>query len=367
MKTTILSACSVFLILIIFISCSQEEITPNVSKSTLSLSTPDYNYLAVSQSEGYLGRVLFYDKSVSVNNSISCASCHNQALAFSDHKRFSSGFESLTTSRNSPPIQNLMGAFGNGDIGFGTTGNQSLFWDGRENKLEEMVLKPITHNTEMGMRSPEDLVGKLKSTSYYPVLFENAFGSENITVDRISKALAGFVASIESNKSRFDINQNTLVNSFSEQEKRGQDLFFGTYNCNSCHNLLLPTGYDPSSLSNEMVNIGLEMQTEDAGFGGVTQSSGDHGKFKIPNLRNVAVTGPYMHDGRFETLGEVIDHYSTEVKNSPNLDPRLKANGQPLVLNIPGEDKADLIAFLHTLTDQNLISNPKYSNPFEEE
>jgi cytochrome c peroxidase len=260
-----------------------------------------------------------------------------------------------------------MGALNGDTFGIFTSG-QSLFWDGSETDLQNLVLKPITHRIEMGMRSPQDLVDKLRTVSYYEELFNNAYGSPEITVDKISEALAGFVGSIESNKSKFDVNLNTLENSFSEMEMRGQDLFFGDYDCGSCHQLQLPFGYDPTTAAfGEMVNIGLDLQTTDPGFADVTGSPQDHGKFKIPNLRNVELTAPYMHDGRFETLGEVIDHYSSGVVNSSTLDPRLMQNGQPEVLNIPSEDKAALIAFLKTLTDYDMVTDPKYSNPFQEQ
>ena len=366
MKTTTLSAFAVLMVVILIASCSREEMNPKVSKSSISLTAPNYDYLAVDRNTGYLGRVLFYDKSLSVNNSISCASCHKQELAFSDHEQFSNGFENLRTSRNSPPIQNLMGTLN--DNTFGMPNDQTLFWDGSETDLRSLVLKPITHRVEMGMRSPQDLVEKLRSISYYEELFNNAFGSPEITADKVSEALAGFVGSIESNKSRFDVNLNTLENSFSEMEKRGEELFFGDYDCGSCHQLQLASGYNPNTAAfGEMVNIGLVMQTQDPGFADVTENPQDHGKFKIPNLRNVALTAPYMHDGRFETLEEVIDHYSTGVVNSANLDARLMENGQAVSLNIPPEDKQALIAFLHTLTDQDMVTDPKYSNPFQEQ
>lgn len=361
MKTTILSSIAVFTAVLLIVSCSREELDPKVSKSSISLTAPDYDYLAVSKNKGYLGRVLFYDKSLSVNNSISCASCHKQALAFSDTKRFSTGFENMETSRNTPPIQNLGGV---SDITFPESEEPVLMWDGRENNLQEMVMSPVVNHIEMGMRSQEDLVNKLKEKAYYKTLFEQAYGDQNITFSRVSEALAGFTASIVSQNSKFDLNTFNGEQNFSTVENQGLQLFFGKYNCGSCHKLHNPVGYDEPTVS-PLVNIGLDVEYEDQGQGALDGNPANNGKFKIPNLRNVALTAPYMHDGRFESLSEVIDHYSTGVKNNPNLDDRLKESGQPVVFNIPESDKAALIAFLHTLTDNRLITDPKYSDPFQ--
>ncbi|MGB0176875.1 MAG: cytochrome-c peroxidase, partial [Owenweeksia sp.] len=139
------------------------------------------------------------------------------------------------------------------------------------------------------------------------------------------------------------------------------------YDCGSCHQLTSPTGYFAfDKLNSELVNIGLDAVYNDKGFGAVSGNTADNGKFKIPNLRNIALTAPYMHDGRFKTLEEVLDHYSTGIENNPNLDSRLKdAAGKPVVLNITSSDKQDLIAFLQTLTDNELVTDPRFSDPFK--
>ncbi len=311
--------------------------------------------------------MLFYDKSLSINNSVSCGSCHKQSIAFSDNKAFSRGFENFQTTRNTPPIQNLgLGVFVLTPGPFGNQG-QALFWDGRERLLKNMVVQPVFNHVEMGMRDTKKIQAKVASRPYYEDLFLQAFGDKEITFERIAEALTGFVASIESSASAFDISKRGpgFNGAMGEAEQRGLELFFGKYNCGSCHNLFSPAGYS-EPLESELLNIGLDMTYADKGKGALTGKESDNGKFKIPNLRNIALTAPYMHDGRFATLEEVLDHYNTGVKDHPNLDDRLKdASGHAQVLNITESERRDMLAFLNSLTDRQLISDPKYSNPFK--
>lgn len=349
-------------------SCSKEPNASHVNSRTLDLDA-NFSYRATSPEIGHLGRVLFYDKSLSLNNGVSCGSCHLQSKAFADNSQFSKGFERLETSRNTPPIQNL------------TEFDQALFWDGRERLLQNMVMQPIFNHVEMGMSNTSELTNKVAERIYYQELFLRAFGDDEITFERISGALSAFTSSIVSQGSRFDqslisfvpVSQTGLL---SIEETEGMNLFFEKYNCGSCHNVFSTKGYDTPSSSitpfpssavenSEMVNIGLESNYTDNGRGALTGDSEDNGKFKIPNLRNIALTGPYMHDGRFSTLEEVIDHYNDGVKNHPNLDSRLKdENGMPKLMNITSLEKKKIIAFLGSLTDTELITNPKFSDPF---
>jgi|SRR6185436_547162 len=298
-----------------------------------------------------LGKVLFYDTHLSVNNGISCASCHKQTLAFSDDKAFSSGFQNELTSRNAPPIQNLRDNF-------------RLFWDGRENLLEEMVLMPILNHVEMGMADEAALVERVRNQSYYHDLFEKAYGSADVTPTGIAEALSQFVKIIQVSNTRVD--QNNL----SALEKSGQQLFFEKYECNTCHLTQSPFGgggYGGGGTTNNagFVNIGLDAVSADPGLKNVTHKDEDAGKFKIPNLRNVALTAPYMHDGRFSSLEEVIDHYSHGIANHPNLDSRLKdEDGKPKQLNITSQEKTAIVAFLNAMTDFDMISDKGLSNPF---
>lgn len=356
--------------LLVVYSCSKDT-AYNTNSRTLDLSE-DYQYDMGNDEMAKLGRVLFYDKTLSVNNAVSCGSCHKQAFAFSDNRAGSRGFENFETPRNTPPIQNL------GFSGFVTLGSisnnsnigQALFWDGRERILQNMVVQPIFNHVEMGVRNTNDLVSRVKERSYYPELFKGAFQDENVTFERISEALMGFVQNIRSHSSPFDrMFMNASTNkSLSAREQKGMDLFFGKYDCGSCHQLHSPTGYNSGfeEPNSELLNIGLDAVYTDKGLGDVTGNPADDGKFRIPNLRNVALTAPYMHDGRFGTLEEVLDHYSTGIENNTNLDQKLRdPSGKPLVLNISKEDKQQIIAFLHALTDNQMITDPRFSDPFK--
>jgi cytochrome c peroxidase len=306
--------------------------------------------------------VLFYDKQLSINNSVSCASCHKQAFAFADNAKLSRGFENRITSRNSMPIQNI----GTPLFGFGFQGDpiffpQALFWDGREHDLNALVLRPIVNHVEMGITDLDMLVEKLKKVPYYKDLFIEAFGSEEITTDRVGTAVAAFMRNITSRNTRFDqaMNGNGQL---TPNELRGFALFFEKYDCNSCHQVQDPNGYIEAGTFS---NIGLDPVYTDNGVALVTKNQTDNGSFKIPSLRNVALTAPYMHDGRFKTLDEVLDHYSNGIANHPGLDNRLKdANGGPMRMNISKSEKEAIIAFLNSLTDYSMIHDPKFSNPF---
>lgn len=325
-----------------------------------------------------LGRVLFYDKLLSENNAISCASCHQQEAGFSDKgKAFSEGFEGKFTPRNSMSIVN-------------TADNGFYFWDGRTPTLEALALQPVRNHIEMGLDRIPNLEKKLADAPYYTDLFEKAFGSKEITKDKISKALAQFVHSLVSKSSKFDIGLTNNFANFTASEKRGEKLFLKDLYCGQCHN-----GNDldgrggnfgwsgGNDLNRSSANIGLAMEYNDPGIGGIMTSTeaiiSNNGVFKVPSLRNVALTAPYMHDGRFKTLEEVIDHYSDGVADHPNLDSRIRFFNQITGWNGGGQDstldknirlgltpqqKTDLIAFLQTLTDTKFIQDKKFSNPF---
>ncbi len=347
MKTkTYLLPCSVLLIFLEISSCRKpaSELTPKPV-------TPDFTEPVSLGPVGNLGRVLFYDTRLSVNNSISCASCHKQALAFSDNAAFSRGFENKLTLRNTIAVQNIFSG------GFGQ--NSSLFWDGREEFLENMVLQPIVNHVEMGMNNISDLVERVRNTPYYDELFKKAYGqSTTINAARIADALAWFITDISSFQTRYQQWKYGL-NDLTAIEKQGDMLFFGKYNCGSCHQL------QGLAYEKKFMNIGLDLNYSDAGRQHVTHDPADAGKFKVPDLRNVAITAPYMHDGRFKTLDEVLEHYSHNIAAHPNLDSLLKSStNQPLRMNISDQEKEALIAFLKTLTDYTMISNPDLSNPF---
>lgn len=354
----------------IAISCESE--VPQASlRADLELPASPYYYgQFVNSDQATLGRVLFYDRQLSINNSISCASCHKQSLAFADNVAKSVGFAGKMTTRNSMPIQNL----GFDGLVFlskeedtllidrGPIVEKSLFWDGREKVLSTMVIRPIVNHVEMGITDLESLNKKLASISYYRPLFEKAFGSSDVSTDKVGMALQAFLHSINSNNTRFDLAQRGEL-LLSSLEQKGSELFMSKYDCNSCHQVGSPNGY---IFAGTFANIGLDEDYQDEGLARVTNQAQDDGKFKIPSLRNVALTAPYMHDGRFATLDEVVEHYSEGIADNENLDARLRRlDGTPQRFNIPAEDRAALIAFLKTLTDESMLRDERFADPFK--
>lgn len=329
-------------------------LTPNIAGQD---NTPADN--AVTDQGATLGRVLFYDKTLSLNKTVSCASCHHQALGFSDSAVLSKGFLGGLTARNSMSLVNAR-----------YYPAKHFFWDERAATLEAQVLTPIQNSVEMGMQL-DTLVNRLKATTYYPVLFAKAFGDTTINSDRISKALSQFVRSIISYKSKYDAGRSqvppgadpvqTPYNNFTAQENQGKQLFFSPLTaCATCHGTETFTA--PGNR-----NDGIENPSVDEGVGGVTNIIAQVGNFKVPSLKNIELTAPYMHDGRFATLEQVVEHYNSGIQANANLAPQLKnPNGTPKRLNLSDEQKASLVAFLKTLTDTAITTDEKFSNPFKQ-
>lgn len=349
----------------IFYSCKKDQNAPSNGTGTVYLDLPEktYNYFGNVQlgdefnDKATLGRVLFYDQHLSLNNSISCASCHKQANAFSDNVAFSRGYENKLTGRNSMAIENINN--NNFFVPGGELSGGTLFWDGRENNVQSLVTKPISNHVEMGIENVSVLPQKLAALPYYKDLFAKAFGAEEITVDKMTEAMYYFLIAIRADATRFDAYMQGN-GQLSALEISGMALFNNTYNCNNCHHV-----FNGSYTSLDFMDIGLDMNGKDKGKGAITGLATDMGRFKIPNLRNVALTAPYMHDGRFKTLDEVLDHYSHNIKNDVNLDSKLKVNGEPTRMNISTQDRQAIIAFLNTLTDYKMVTDPKFSNPFK--
>ena len=309
-----------------------------------------------------LGRVLFYDKRLTQNKRGSCASCHKQEYSFADNRRFSKGYSGILTTRNAPTLLNL-------------NPEHDFFWDMREDHLYEMVLKPILNPDEMGIYSMDTVLQRLEEAGFYADLFQDAFGTPDITTDRIGHALNQFVLSIRSDQSQFDselqANYATWNPSVGPVVQIGQIAFGDRGRCFTCHG-----GPDTNERrfsdinGNEIVifeaNIGLDTVYADIGAGAFDPDK--EGVFKVPTLRNIALTAPYMHDGRFQTLEEVIDHYSDDVQPHPNLDSRIKnsLDGTPFNANFTEEEKEGLLAFMQFFTDYSVTTAEKWSNPFEE-
>ena len=314
-------------------------------------NTPNNN--PITNPGATLGRVLFYDKKLSANNTIACASCHNQEDGFSDTAILSVGFEGGLTGRNSMGLANAK--FYN---------NGRFFWDERAETLEDQVLMPIQDAVEMGL-TLDELENKIGAETYYKVLFARAFGDSIATRERISLSLAQFIRSMVSYESKFDAGlaatNNPQVNfpNFTASENLGKNLFFSNRTrCSDCHDTNAFVG-------DQARNNGLDAILADVGVTGVAGGNNDRGAFKVGSLRNIELTAPYMHDGRFATLGDVVDHYDNGIQNSNDLDNRLRvAGGQVRRLNLTPAERQGLIDFLMTLTDNNFISDEKYSDPF---
>ena len=295
-----------------------------------------------------LGRRLFQETALSADRSISCASCHAAATGFSDSRRFSSGVRGQLGTRQSMALINL-------------AWKREFFWDGRARSLRDQVLIPIQDPTEMA-ETLEAVVGKLSGIPEYPALFEKAFGTPRIDAERIALALEQFVLTLTGFRSRFDGSIQGKA-SLSDLERRGLELFM-TENeprmgqrgadCFHCHGGMLFTDH-------QFHDNGLDLEPSDPGRAGVTRRNSDRGKFVTPTLRNIARTAPYMHDGRFQTLEEVVRHYSEGVQASPNLDPNL-AKHTAGGLHLSPDDQSALVAFLKTLSEpmgQTSVSQPE--------
>ena len=324
----------------------------------------------INNAKATLGRVLFYDNKLSRNEKINCASCHHQELAFADNKAFSEGFDGELTLRNSlalGSVANFKSSY-EGSNGGGLappTQQQFFFWDERAHTIAEQSTMTIQDDIEMGMDLNE-LAGRLAQEPHYKVLFNKAYNTEAVQPEMITDALQEFINAIVSTQTRFDDglaarkgDVGSTFSNFTQQENQGKALFI--QHCSSCH------GANMSISQETVANNGLDQDYTDLGVGKVTGNPTDVGKFKVPFLRNIALTAPYMHDGRFATLEEVVEHYNSGVKMHQNLDHRLRApdGNSPRRLNLSNTEKAALVAFLETLTDQELVTASRFEDPFK--
>lgn len=301
----------------------------------------------------YLGRKLFYETRLSKGNQFSCANCHQQKLAFADETSFSMGIDGLT-KRNSLSLANLLWV-------------RNFFWDGRVASLEAQAVIPMTDPHEMGQALAVS-VEKLKQDAHYPLLFKAAFGSTEISEEKMLKAIGQFERTLISAHSPYDDYLNGKYQP-TEQELRGMNLFMTSptpeknirgANCGQCHG-------SPKMYKELFHNNGLDSVIKrDAGRMGITGQQMDNGRFRVPTLRNIALTAPYMHDGRLKTLEEVVDHYNDHIQESETLSPFIaKTTNQPggKSLLLSEQEKKDIISFLLLLTDSTFINNPDFSDP----
>ncbi|MNJ97502.1 Cytochrome c551 peroxidase precursor [compost metagenome] len=300
---------------------------------------PAYNFENNEQTYAKfnLGRFLFYDPLLSSDGTVSCATCHAQSHAFAGHNTpLSAGVNGALGTRNSPAIFNM-------------AWSPAFMWDGGINHIEVMPIAPLTNPVEMN-ETLGNIVLKLQQSDKYKELFIKAYGSEEITDQKVLKAFTQYMMMIVSNNSKYDKVKRGEA-TFTEAEQQGYVLF--QQKCSQCHT-------EPLFTDHSYRNNGLDLSFSDEGRFLITQEESDKGKFKVPSLRNVALTYPYMHDGRFFTLNDVLNHYSNGIQHTPTLDPLLE-NGIPL----PGNEKSVLIAFLKTLSDYDLLNDSWLAEPKE--
>jgi len=320
------------------------------------------SFTSYDNSLATLGRVIFYDKNLSHDRNISCASCHDQALGFADAKAFSEGVNGRTTSRNSLALGSVFsfreyyGSPQNGGIPF--------FWDNSANTVQEQSKRTFANEDEMNMKM-EEVIARIKEEDFYKPLFNAAYASNEVTEEGVLDAISEFVGSIGSYNSTYDqalanhYNNNSFslrnieaVNfpEFTEAQNKGKNLYLS--NCASCHGQVngLPGAIE--------ANNGLDMEYSDKGINGQSL-------FKVPTLRNITLTAPYMHDGRFNTLEEVVDHYSSNIEPHENLSFALKDGNKAKQFNFSQEDKKNLIEFMGTFIDQEFLTAERYSDPFK--
>jgi cytochrome c peroxidase len=326
-------------------ACRKSDAVPAARKLTLEVPAgfppPEdlFRDNPITQEGFDLGKKLFYDGRLSKDGQFPCASCHQQFAAFStfDHA-LSHGVADQFTTRNAPGLFNL-------------AWHRELHWDGGINHLEVQPLAPITAPNEMG-ETVEAVVTKLNSDSRYREMFRAAFGDETINSQRMLKAMAQFMGMMVSANAKYDqVKQGKA--SFTAAEQSGYTVFQAK--CGSCHKEPLFT-----DLSYRNTGLPLDPGLRDAGRMRITNKREDSLKFKVPSLRNVEVTAPYGHDGRFFSLGAVIDHYRFFAVDGPTTDPLIKRR-----IGMSDNEKADLVQFLRTLTDQSFLKDPRFAEPVE--
>ena len=342
-------------LILVCVGCANDD--GNFKPTELSLDVPEIfadNLLApviptdnpLTVEGVTLGKKLFFDNILSANGTKSCASCHSPQKAFSDNTPTSTGIDGIAGTRNSMPLFNLAWNY-----------SDRFNWDGKALSLESQAEEPVENPIELHS-DWNNVIVRLQAHPEYPSLFEEAFNSTTITKELTTKAIAQFERTLISANSKFD-NYSLGLATLTQQELNGLDIFLreDKGDCFHCHG----NPNNPLWTDNDFHNNGLDSEFSDLGLGAVTGDPNDNGKFRSPSLRNLAFTAPYMHDGRFETLDEVIEFYSTGLQNSPTIDPLMKNIDQGGV-QLSDNEKADLKAFLLTLSDPSFITNPDFQN-----
>ena len=350
----------VFIGIVFFLSCKKDKVgyfpTPyqlEIPSHFPAMEIPEDNPMTVEGVE--LGRYLFYEKKLSGDNTMSCGSCHSPNSAFSDPNQFSTGINGTQGTRNSMVLINL---------GW----NKFFFWDGRAKTLEEQILIPVEDPIEMHETWPRAML-KINHDPAYRKRFLEAFNVEQADSTHAAKAIAQFLRTMISGKSKFDVmykfenglslssQEQTIYSNITLSEWGGYDLFksLNGADCFHCHN-------GPLMQVQKFSNNGLDATFIDKGRGAITGNANDDGKFKVPTLRNIAFSAPYMHDGRLATLDDVINHYSHFIQMSPTIDPLIEFASQGGV-QLDAQEKSLIKQFLLTLSDEEFINNPAFRAP----
>lgn len=331
------------------VGCAKQDQKPNhtyvfVKPANFPEPTYTFNNNPVSKEGFLLGRKLFFDPLLSKDGSVSCNNCHIQSTAFADAQQhpLSVGVDNRLGTRNAPPLANL--AF-----------MPEFFWDGGVTHLDFVPINAIEASFELG-ETLENVVKKLNEHAEYPALFQKAFGVNKVTSPYMLQALSQFMAMMVSANSRYDKHQRGEGEKLSQDEQEGLRLFQAK--CGNCHAGALFTDFSYR-------NNGISNKFSDEGRARISEAPQDIGKFRVPSLRNVALTAPYMHNAKFSTLEEVLQHYATGVKPSATLDPSLKQNKR-LGIAMTLDEQRKIIAFLHTLTDHDFRANKRFQNKNEE-
>jgi cytochrome c peroxidase len=339
-----------------------------------NLVTPGYisrNFFGGNnnQDEATLGRVLFYDKALSKDNKVSCASCHDQKIAFSDSKAFSDGPDGKVTTRNSLALGSVLNfSVYYGDERFGRV---PFFWDNSATTVQEQAERTIGNPNEMGMKMSE-VVSRINKLDYYQPLFKEAYQTTQITEDKILNAISAFVNAIPAYNTKWDKeldnhfvkrgNTTNLIEydfgGYNEIQNKGKKIYLKA--CASCH------GETIGAPAETRANNGIAMNYKDGGIGDKSGIEADKALFKVPTLRNIMLTAPYMHDGSIATIDDVLDHYSNGIINHPNLHSKLRSTGgAPVKMNFTNDERAALKEFFATLTDHELLKDERFSDPFK--
>jgi len=351
---------AVFIAFVVMLACKKATIVDSQTPYALKIPShfpqmpiPEDNPMTVEGVQ--LGRKLFYEKALSQDYTISCASCHMPSSSFSDPSALSVGVGGAVGNRNSMPLINL---------GW----QKFFFWDGRSKTLEDQILQPVPNPVEMHLQW-KDAQDRLNESVEYKRMFLKAFGVSEINSSLVAKAIAQFLRTMISSKSKYDVmykyennlpfgpGEQAIYQSVTASEWAGYDLFksLNGADCFHCHN-------GPLMQVQKFSNNGLDASFSDIGHGAISGNANDNGKFKVPTLRNIALSAPYMHDGRFQSLDEVIEHYSTGINQSPTIDPLIEFAFQGGV-QLSASEKDLLKQFLMTLTDYEFVNNPEFKEP----